>query len=362
MTRRLLLGSLLIAGATVMTIVQSRPEDSMATAAKALLASLDEPQRQKIRFPFDAEERYNWHFIPRDRLGLSLNMMTPPQRDAAFALLKTGLSEKGFTKAETIRSLELILKALENGAIRRDPELYYFSIFGEPGAEKWGWRYEGHHVSQNWTIVRGKPTSTSPAFFGANPAVVLDGPKKGLRALPAEGDLAFELLASLTDEQRRQAIVSDKAPNDILTSNARKAAIQENVGLAVSSMSEKQRAIVRQLVTEHASAQVPALTAQRIAKARAENIEDVRFAWMGATQPGPGNGHYYRIQGKTFLIEYDNVQNNANHQHIVWRDFNGDFGADLLEEHLASDPEHAKTFSRHADSPHRTSPLATPPK
>jgi Protein of unknown function (DUF3500) len=322
---------------------QPRPEAQMATAAKAFISSLDAAQRQKAQWPFEAEERFNWHFIPRDRQGLSLKAMGPAQREAAFALLRTGLSQKGFSKAEAIRSLEIILKELENGSPRRDTELYYFTIFGEPGAERWGWRYEGHHISQNWTVVGGKVTATSPAFFGANPAMVLDGPKKGSRALPAEGDLAFALLSSLTDEQRRQAIVSDQAPNDVLTSNARKAAIQDNVGLALSAMTEKQRALLRTLIEEHASAQAPALAAERLAKAKGEDPAAIRFAWMGATQPGVGNAHYYRIQGRTFLIEYDNVQNNANHQHIVWRDFDGDFGADLLGDHLASDPAHAGT-------------------
>jgi hypothetical protein len=180
--KRLLLAISLLVAASVAAIVQPRPEQAMGAAAKALLTALDAGQQAQIRFPMESEERFNWHFIPRERKGVSLKMMTPAQRDAAFVLLKTGLSEKGFTKAETIRSLEIILKALENGAARRDPENYFFSIFGEPGADKWGWRYEGHHISQNWTIVRGKATATSPAFFGTNPAVVQDGPTKGQRA------------------------------------------------------------------------------------------------------------------------------------------------------------------------------------
>jgi Protein of unknown function (DUF3500) len=339
---RILLSVGLLLSLTAAAIVQPRPEPAMAAAAKALLASLDEGQRAQIRFPMDSEERFNWHFIPRERKGVSLKMMTPAQRDAAFALLKTGLSEKGFTKAESIRSLEIILKALENGAARRDPENYFFSIFGEAGADKWGWRYEGHHIAQNWTIVRGKATATSPAFFGTNPAVVQDGPTKGQRALPLEADLAFELLGSLTEEQRRQAIVGEKAPNDIITTNTRKAAIADNVGLASSAMTEKQRATLRRLIEEHASAQAPALAADRLSKTRAEKPDGVKFAWMGSTQPGLGNGHYYRIQGKTFLIEYDNVQNNANHQHVVWRDFAGDFGDDVLAQHYAADPTHSR--------------------
>jgi len=346
--KRLILSLCLLVATSIAAFVQPPPEQVMAAAAKTLLASLDEAQQAKIRFAMDSEERFNWHFIPRDRKGLPLKMMTPPQRDAAFALLKTGLSAKGFTKAETIRSLEIILKELEKGAARRDPELYYFTIFGEPGGEKWGWRYEGHHISQNWTVGRGKPTSTSPAFFGTNPAVVQDGPSKGQRALPLEADLAFELLASLSEEQRRQTIVSDKAPSDIITTNARKAAIEDNVGLAASAMTDSQQKTLRRLIEEHASAQSPVLSAARIAKANGDGLANIRFAWMGATQPGIGNPHYYRVQGKSFLIEYDNVQNNANHQHVVWRDFKGDFGEDLLAEHYSKDPAHAAAAPAHA--------------
>jgi hypothetical protein len=356
---RIVIPLLVLFAVTVMAARQSRPEPSMAAAAKAFLGSLDDAQRQKAQLPFGSDERFNWYFIPRDRQGLSLKLMTPPQRDAAFALLRTGLSEKGFTKAETIRSLEIILKELENGAPRRDTELYYFTVFGDPGSKSWGWRYEGHHISQNWTIVGGTAIATTPAFFGTNPAVVQDGPKKGLRALPAEGDLAFELLNSLSEEQRRQAIISDTAPNDILTSNARKAAIQDNVGLAAAALTEAQRAVLRRLIDEHASAQPAALAAARIAKTRAEDQADVKFAWMGATRPGLGNAHYYRIQGKSFLIEYDNVQNNANHQHVVWRDFNGDWGADVLGLHVAYHPHHAGTSGGHTDSTRHGSPRAS---
>jgi hypothetical protein len=357
--KRILLAVALVTASGVLAIVQPRPEPAMAAAAKALLASLDQAQQCQIRFPMESEERFNWHFIPRERKGLSLKMMNTGQRDAAFALLKTGLSEKGFTKAEAIRSLEIILKALENGAARRDPENYFFTIFGEPGADKWGWRYEGHHIAQNWTIVSGKATATSPAFFGTNPAVVQDGPTKGQRALPLEADLAFQLLGSLSEEQRRQAIVSEKAPNDIITTNTRKAAIEGNVGLAASALTDDQRRILIRLVEEHANAQAPALAAARLAKVKADGPPNIRFAWMGSTQPGLGNGHYYRIQGKSFLIEYDNVQNNANHQHVVWRDFTGDFGDDLLGLHLAYDPAHAGTSGPHTDSPRRASPSAS---
>jgi hypothetical protein len=338
MRRAIVLTTLLGAGVGAM-VAQPRPEESMAGAAKALIGTLDEAQLKKIRWPFDSEERFNWHFIPRERQGLSFKDMSEPQRKAALELLRAGLGEKGYSKAETIRSLENVLRAIEGRAIR-DPELYFFTIFGDPGSAAWGWRYEGHHISQNWTIVGGKAIATTPAFFGANPANVQDGPLKGTRALAAEEDLARSLVTSLTEEQRKIAITSEKAPNDILSFNSRKAAILENVGIAGSDLTTAQRGTLISLIEEHAAAQSPALVAARLARVKADGPGAVKFAWMGSVEKGIGNPHYYRIQGPSFLIEYDNTQNNANHHHIVWRDFTGDFGVDLLQEHYEQDPYH----------------------
>jgi hypothetical protein len=315
-----------------------QPERSMSAAANALIAALDDTQRGKLRFAFEAEERLNWHFIPRERKGLPLKDMAPRQREAAMALLKTGLSSRGFTKAEVIRSLENVLRALENGRITRDPELYFFTIFGEPGAAAWGWRYEGHHISQNWTVVNGRPIATTPAFLGVNPADVRDGPMKGTRALAAEGDVAFALLTALTPAQRAQAVVSDVAPRDIITLNTVKTAPIDDTGILASALTAAQQAMLMSLIEEHASVQASALAEQRLRKVRADGVGRIRFAWLGAGDRS--GGHYYRIQGDSFLIEYDNVQNNANHQHIVWRDFAGDFGVDLIKLHHAEDPIH----------------------
>ena len=335
---RLIGAACVVFGATyVVDAVQARPDAEMTKAARALMAAVGEgPALAKLVWKFEDEERFNWHFIPRERKGLPLKEMTEPQRQAAMALLKTGLSASGYSRAEAIRSLEDVLFA-QSKSPTRDRELYFFTIFGTPGGDRWGWRYEGHHLAQNWTIVAGKAVATTPAFFGANPAEVMDGPSKGTRALKGEADLAWALLGTLTDEQRKAAVVSATAPNDILTMNSRKAAMQENSGITYTSLNQKQQVMLMELVAEHANAQVPALAAARMGKVKA-STGSIRFAWMGATTLAPGATHYYRIQGASFLIEYDNTQNRANHQHIVWRDFNGDFGDDLLAMHYAASP------------------------
>jgi len=304
----------------------------MTLAAQHFLASLTPEQRAQAEFPFQANERQNWHFIPKERKGLPLLDMQPHQKALAHALLAAGLSQQGYIRAVTIMSLEDVLRILENADPNyRNPQKYYFSVFGEPSdAGTWGYRVEGHHLSQNFTVVNGKIADT-PSFFGANPAEVREGPRKGLRVLAAEEDLARDLLESLTPDQKKIAIITDKAYPDILTMASRKAALEgQPSGLSAAKMTGKQFDLLQTLLSDYAG-NVP----EQLAQTRLEHIKkagtNLYFAWAGGQERGVG--HYYRIQSPTFLIEYDNTQNNANHIHSVWRDFNGDFGLDLLAMH-----------------------------
>jgi hypothetical protein len=224
---------------------------------------------------------------------------------------------------------------MENGTGPvRDPDRYFFSVFGEPSdTGTWGYRVEGHHVSQNFTIVNGK-VQVAPSFFGANPAEVREGPRKGLRVLGREEDLGRAFIQSLTPEQKKIAIVSADAPGEILTGPARKAALTgQPSGIAASKLTAKQRELLQNLLDEYCN-NVP----EEVAQMREEQIKkaagNLYVAWAGGEQVG--QPHYYRIQSPAFLIEYDDTQNNANHIHTVWRDLEGDFGLDLLKEHYQS--------------------------
>ncbi len=340
-SRMLLVSALLISASSALL---AQPDSEMLHAARAFLATMTPAQKAQASYPFNSEERFHWFFTPVSRKGISLKDMNPSQRDTALKLLHAGLSEKGYTKAETIRQLENVLREVEQGrGPTRDPELYFFTFFGEPTESgAWGWRYEGHHCSQNWTIVNGKSISslaTSPQFFGANPAEVRSGPMKGTRPLAAEEDLGRSLVKSLTPEQQKQAILSSDAPDEILTSNTRVAAIQEDRGIPYSQLTKDQQGTLLALIEEYLGAQPQKVAQAHLAKIRSAGFETIKFAWMGGLEPG--QGHYYRVQGKTFLIELDNTQNNANHIHCVWRDFNGDWGEDLLAEHYHNSPHHA---------------------
>jgi hypothetical protein len=316
----------------------------MAETAKRFLSSLTPEQTEKAVIPFESDERMNWHYIPRERKGLPLKDMTPPQKHLASALLNAGLSQQGYIKATTIMSLEDVLRMLEkDNGVRRNPEGYFFSIFGQPSETgTWGYRVEGHHLSLNFTLKGGKVVG-SPNFLGANPAEVREGPRKGLRVLHAEEDLGRALLAALTAEQKQTAIVAKEAYKDIVTEASRTASLKgQPSGLQASKMNGSQRTMLQNLLAEYAN-NLP----QEMAQERLDRIKkagtNLYFAWAGGENKG--DPHYYRVQGPDFLIEYDNTQNNANHIHSVWRDMTGDFGADLLGDHYKN--SHSKGQHNH---------------
>ncbi len=313
--------------------------DDIAKSARAFLATLDQGGVARARLPFDSDQRFDWWYIPRERHGLPLKAMNDAQQKAALALLRAGLSEKGYTKTQTIIALEPVLAEIEQNPVRRDPALYYVAIFGEPAEQgAWGWRFEGHHISLHWTFVAGRSLASTPQFLGSNPAFVRSGPKLGTRALAAEEDLARALLKSLSAEQRKEAVISETAPNDIATTNTRQAAIAEARGLSFSRMSEAQRGMLLALLEEYAGVQRREIAEKRLRRVREAGVDKLVFAWMGG--PERGQGHYYRVQGPSFVVEYDNVQNGNNHIHSVWRDFQGDFGRDLLAEHYRTSDHH----------------------
>ena len=339
MSTRMLLIALGCAGAAgfLGAAGHDKTSDTMASAANNLLASLDADQRTTLMLDMGDAERVDWHFIPKERKGLSMLDMSPDQHHLLHALLSASLSRTGYGKTTTVMSLEAVLRKLEEAAggnpftSMRDPLRYHVTFFGAPSEDgDWGWSFEGHHVSLNFTVVAGDATASTPLFLGANPHRVPSGPREGLRALGREEDLARTLLESLDDEQRKKAVVGDEAPRDIFSSNQPRVKRQVPRGVPASALSEEQRELLDALIDEYAGNVPPDLAAKRRAQVKAAG-NAIHFAWMGPDEPGAP--HYYRVQAPDFVIEYDNVQNAANHSHTVWRDFDGDFGRDLLAEH-----------------------------
>ena len=310
----------------------------MTEAATRFLETLDPEREALASFPFDSDVRQDWHYVPRSRVGLPRGRMDGTQLESAHALMASGLSAVGARKAEQIIRHESILGRIEGDSAQflRDPGLYFFNIFGRPGADdSWGWRVEGHHLSLNYTFDGGELQSPTPSFFGANPAEVPDGPEKGLRILETEEELGRDLFMSLNEEHRARAVVYADAPRDMITRADREVALGDPVGLPASAMTADQRDKLMTLVRVYLDKNSEELRARALRKIEAEGVDGIFFAWAGGEQRR--QGHYYRLHGPSFFVEYDNVQNDANHIHSVWRDIDCDFGRDLLREHY----EHA---------------------
>jgi hypothetical protein len=307
----------------------------LASRVQSWVASLDDAQRAKAVMPFDSPERTNWTYLPQVRAGLPIKEQSAHQRELASAMLQSALSAAGYDTVERVRSLEAVLRddMGESGGVR-DPDKYYVAVFGAPSKDDaWGLRLEGHHISLNFTIRDGAIIASTPQFFGANPQEVRVGPTKGFRAIGEYEDLAREFLAGLDEEQRARAIGPGKAPADILTRFDPVAMPPDATqGIAYSELSQEQQAKLTKIIETAAGVQRPGVATARLQKLREAGLEKIRFVWLGGTEPG--QPHYYRVQGPTFVFEYDNTQNGANHSHTVWRDFAGDFGRDVLRDHF----------------------------
>jgi hypothetical protein len=332
-------------GAAVAMRAADRPPDAafrgaaMVDAADTFLGLLDAESRARATFAFGDEERFNWVFVPASRLGLPLKDMTGEQRSAAHRLLQTILSSQGYLKTTGVMQLEGILGVMENRPDRRDPEDYYVSIFGTPsGDAAWGWRFEGHHLSLNFTSVTNEVVVSTPSFMGTNPHRVPSGANSGWRVLGAEEDLARELLRMLDDAQRTRAVIAAEAPSNIITTNDRRVMLEAFEGLAAAEMTEPQRGMLTRVIEEYVHNLDHDAAHAQMQKIMEAGFDGVYFAWAGGS--APGEGHYYRVHGPTFLVEYDNTQNNANHVHSVWRDLTDDFGEDLLRRHYDEADHH----------------------
>ena len=312
-----------------------------AVAARGLLSLLAEPERSAASFAFDDPGRMRWTYVPRARIGIPLRAMDDGQRAAAFALLGSGLSERGTRLAHGVIDLEGILRGIEGAgsfwAGGRDPGLYFLALFGEPGGpQPWGWRFEGHHLSVNVTELGPHGQIVAPLFVGANPARVPSGPREGFRLLAAEEDLAFELLQLLEPGQRARALIAERTFGDIVTRSDPVVKPMAFAGLPAGEMTDVQQRQLRQLLAWYAGRMADDAASAQLQRVEDAGFERLHFAWAGAQQPG--RPHYYRIHGPTVLVEYDNSQGGANHIHTVWRDLENDFGGDLLRRHYAGQP------------------------
>jgi hypothetical protein len=321
--------------------------EEMRVAAIEWLAMLNDELREKATDDFAAPERTDWQFVPMERGGVSFKEMTLPQRRAARALLESALSDQGYLKVTTIMSLEGVLRTME--ATRpgvewiRDPEKYHFFVFGDPSAadgRPWGWRFEGHHLSLNFTSTGPEaddPLASTPIFLGASPAEVRLGPQQGLRPLGAEDDLGRAVMASLDPEQRARATIAPEAPADVAGVPGVPPKVEGLAGLAVAEMRQEQRDAVWRLVEAFANLLRPEAAEDLLSEIEAARVDNLHFAWAGSiatlTNPATTERHYFRVHGPTFILEYDFQE--PNHVHTVWHSPVNDFGLETLRRHYA---------------------------
>ena len=337
--KRLLLCLVAVAGLAGVAYVareDEKPGPGMAAAAEKFLASLDDKQKARAAFDFDSKERTRYFFTPQQenrkytRKGLPLADMSDKQKEAALDLLRASAGEAGYKKASLVMSLENILHDLEKkGGLVRDPTWYFVTVFGKPSKSgKWGWRFEGHHLSLNFTLDGGKIVSATPCFYGANPAVVKSGDKKGLQTLP-EAEKPFRDLVGLLDAEQKDVAKQAKQFPEIQEGAVTRPGVGKPVGLAAAKMTEAQKKALMTLIEGYANRMRPEVAAAELAEVRKAGLDSVYFAYAG--EPADGKPRSYRVQGPTFVIEYLNEQkdsagNPANHIHSSWRNVKGDFG------------------------------------
>ena len=310
---------------------------SIVKATQDFIALLGDGQKNNTLFAFDDPERFNFHFVPMARKGITFNEMNPAQQAAALKMLSLCASEKAYQQSQEIMHLEIVLKALEKRAESdryRDPGNYHISIFGVPTNHSiWGWRFEGHHQSFNFSFNEAQKGIGAPIFLGSNPAILLEGPAKGKQLLKAETDGGFKLLHALDQVQLKKAIIDSIAFKDILSFDKRSALIGNPVGISYTDLTATQQQLLLELLQVYVNRNTKLFAKDQMDQIKKDNLNLLYFAWAGATTEALGKGTYYRIQGPGILIEYDNTQNKANHVHSVLRDLKNDFGGDLLLEH-----------------------------
>ena len=313
--------------------ISQKPFEPLALATD-LLDNLSDAQREVVSFALEDPAKTRWHYLPHDsfaREGLPFSQMNPQQIEKAFTLLETYLSESGYEQMQQIIDLENYLAVVENNPIKRDPNQYYIAFYGTPHKDSlWAWSFEGHHISLNFTITPDA-ISFAPAFWGSNPGIIPEGPQKGKIVLKTDHDLGLELVNSLSPKQKSITLISPKTYGEILTSNQATVQFVQNNGITYDQLQPQQQQLLKKIIYHHLDRMEKSVSRKAQQRLKKENWNKITFSWAGESEKL--KAHYYRIQGQSFLIEYDNSQNNGNHIHAVWREFKGDFGKDLIREH-----------------------------
>lgn len=309
----------------------------LSVKANNFLNTLSKELRSQAQFTLEDEERLNMNYVPIIRKGPTFHDFNDTQKSTALDLLRASVSKEGYKKSIQIMELEKVLLIIDSSfkmpdGTGRDPLNYHFCIFGNPSpTEAWGWRFEGHHISLNFTSNKGEIVSSTPSFMGSNPGIVRIEEQRGKKVLKKESELGFELINSLTKDQLKEAKFSEEAPYEILSANHPEVEGVEKAGIAYTKLTKVQKKVFNQLLDVYIGNYIFDFQATFRKKIMDAGIENLNFAWAGGLKEGVA--HYYRIHGPMLLIEFDNTQNNANHVHTAVRDLTNDFAEDILKEH-----------------------------
>ena len=326
----------------LLIFVNAAKTQSISASASVFTGLLTAKQKIKAQYPFDTLERFRFIYIPLDdRKGISFNELTATQISAALNLLKACVTNHTVEKVGAIMQLDNVLKEMEHRKPDdhfRDTGKYFVTIFGMPDVKNvWGWRFEGHHIAFHFTVKNDELVAGTPGFLGCNPGVVMDGPQKNKAVLKEETAMGFSLLHALTNTELKLAVTDSIAPNEIITKANRQALIEHPSGIKYGQLSPSHQQLLLQLLGLYLHRYSKAFAAIMYKEIKDAGLNNLWFTWAGNTEAVFGKAYYYRIQGPTIIIEYDNSQNNANHIHTVIRDLKNDFGGDLLLEHYKAD-------------------------
>jgi len=310
---------------------------AMASHAKAFLESLTPDQRTSATCDFNSSQRMSWHYVPLEkRKGVALQNLDKSQRRLAMTVLKAATSDTGYEKSETTMQLDAIIRHFEPSNTLRDPELYYFTVYGTPAdVGRWGLSIEGHHLSLNYVIQDGRIACATPLFIGANPARVIDNAgthiKTGTHILRTEEELAAKLIQSLTPEQRASAVIAEKSPMDMKEGHKPQTTATDPQGISATKLSTDQKQTLTQFI-ETVFQNAPGEIAKPSFERAKSEMDQISIAWMGGTKAE--EPHSCRVLGPSLLILFYKTQNDAsgnpvNHTHVLWRTPGKDFGADL---------------------------------
>jgi Protein of unknown function (DUF3500) len=318
---------------TVLTAFGQTNFDQNASiqAANAVLKTLNPTQKAVANLSFQDTSRLKWSNLPTEqvyRQGIQFKDLADSQRMAIHSLLRLVLSQQGYQKFMFIMQYdegihERLTKSNSPIAHRYGNQNYWFTVFGTPDKDKiWAWKFEGHHISLNFTYSP-KGVTCTPMFVGINPALTTSGPYAGFNIMFEENDFGNQLFNSLTDDLKRKAITNPLPQTvDVMTQKGTEAHLKDKKGVSFKEMTVKQQILVENIIKAWVENLTPSLAQEKLKKILA-NKNNILFTWQGSNNVN--ELHYYSIKTDNFIIEYTNRDQGIYHYHTLWRDLTEDF-------------------------------------